>query len=402
VRPIEMFCTRCGKSFPADGPHFRCWACNEPIAVELTTKGSIRKGDPLTQSLLERYADFFPFRDVDRRLSLHEGFTPLVESPRLAEALGVKRLYLKNESQNPTWSYKDRGTLVTLQHALKLGYKRFGCVSCGNMAVSVAAYASRAGLRAVIFLKENMPDEKLGPITIYNPLAIKVQGSYAALFEESFKIGQAHGIYFTNGDIPFRVEGYKTVSFEICEQLSFAAPDHVIVPAGSGANYCGVEKGFREFKACGLIDRVPTLSLAQAKGCGPIAEAFARGSDTVTPVANPDTIAFAIANADPPSGNWALKRMRENGGAGVGVPDDQILQAQALLASDGIFVQPAACVPVAAVKSLRAEGRVREQDTVVCILTGGGLKFVSAIARHKIPSYTCPLDRLAEFCTQPR
>ncbi|MCX7765144.1 MAG: threonine synthase, partial [Candidatus Sumerlaeia bacterium] len=285
VKQINLVCTNCGKYFDGAQVYYpRCDICNEPLSVEKIAHGKIREGNILKQTILDRYSDFFPFEEVNSSLSLKEGFTPLIETQELARKLGIKSLWFKNETQNPTWSFKDRGTFVGIQHAVASGFKRIGTVSTGNMAVSVAAYGARAGLKTFILVSANIPAEKILPIAIYNPVLIKVTGDYGELYFNSLKIGKEQNIYFLNSDVPFRVEGSKTIAFEICEQLEFKVPDYVIVPTSSGGNLRGILKGFEEFYLCGLIERIPRIVCAQAVGCAPIYNAFIKEAKTISRV----------------------------------------------------------------------------------------------------------------------
>jgi threonine synthase len=388
-------CTKCGKKFSAKIKNFRCDTCNEPLELEMVKTGKIKEGNEMKQSILERYSEFFPFLSIDSSLSLGEGFTPLTESESLSKELGVKKLYLKNESQNPTWSFKDRGTAAAVQHALKLGYRKIGTVSSGNMAPSVAAFGRKTNLKAFIFVKDDIPPEKIAPIAIYGPNLLRIKGNYADIYTKSYEVGDENDIYFMNSDVPFRVEGSKTIAFEICEQLDFDMPDYVVVPTSSGGNTRGIEKGFREFHNCGLIKKVPKIICAQASGCSPIVEAYENGLDEVQRVANPNTIAHAIENPYPPSGNQILRMLKWNGGMAVGVTDEEIIEAQAMLAMDGLFVQPASAVPVAAVKKLKRQNYLNEDDKVVCIVTGSGLKYTAALERHKLNSIQCSIEELS-------
>jgi threonine synthase len=379
--------------------HYRCDLCNEPLEVELLSCGKITEGNPLTQSTLERYADFLPFASLDRDISLGEGFTPLVQSESLAEKLGIGELHLKNEAQNPTWSFKDRGTVAGVQHARKLGYKRIGTVSTGNMATSVAAYARKAGMEAFIFVSKNIAAEKINPIAIYQPNLIRVDGDYGNLYYESLKIGKANQVYFINSDATFRVEGSKTIAFEICEQLQFNMPDYVIVPTSAGGNLRGIEKGFREFKACGLIDKVPKIICAQASGCSPIYNAFQANQEEISRVIDPHTIAHGIENPFPPSGNQVLRLLKENGGFAVAVPDNETIKAQALLAEIGLFGQPESAVPIAAIQKLRSENRLTGKERIVSIISGSGLKFTEAFMHHTLTSIECKLEDISRYIT---
>ena len=396
MKNLSLICTQCEKQYPIRRSHPRCDACGEPLAVEMI-RGRINEGNSLTQTVFERYANFLPFATEDSTVSLGEGFTPLMESHTIARALGIRRLLFKNETQNPTWSFKDRGTVVALRHAMILGYNRIGTVSSGNMAVSVAAYGARAGLKTVTLVGGDIPSEKLNPIAVYNPVLIAVDGDYGDLYFRSLELGQQHDIYFMNSDVPFRVEGSKTIAFELCEQLEFTCPDYVIVPTSSGGNIRGILKGFEEFKLNGLIDTVPTMVCVQAQGCAPIHEAYRTGTGHVSRVPHPSTIAHAIENPFPPSGNEVLRKLREHGGIVTAVSDEEIIRAQGELAGEGIFGQPASAVSLAALKKLLRDNVVQEDASVVCIVTGSGLKYTAAFEKHRFSVvHTVPgeLDRL--------
>ena len=397
MKDLKLFCTNCQKTFPIDEVHIRCDVCNEPLEVEMVQTGGIKTCHTLGDTMLDRYADFYPFTSVNRELSLGEGFTPLTSSRQIAQELGIAQLYFKNETQNPTWSFKDRGTLVGVQHAKKLGYRKIGTVSTGNMATSVAAYGSKAGLETFIFVSKTIAPEKLKPIAIYGSNLIKVEGDYGNLYFESLHIGKANDIYFINSDVPFRVEGSKSIAFELCEQLNFQVPDYVIVPTSAGGNIRGIEKGFREFHASGLISKMPTIICAQAQGCSPIYNAHREERDTISRVPHPETLAHAIENPFPPSGNQVLRMIRANGGLCVAVSDQEMLAAQALLASEGIFGQPESAVPLAVVRKLRAESFFKGDESIVCIVTGGGLKFTAALEEHDLRTMECKLEDLSSF-----
>lgn len=390
-------CTKCKKAFDASEVHYRCDECDEPLELERIESGRINKENVMRQNILERYSDFYPFISLDDEISLGEGFTGLVESKSLAKDAGVEKLYFKNESQNPTWSFKDRGTYAGVQHALKLGYKRIGTVSTGNMAPSVAAYGSKAKLETFILVSDNIPDEKMNPIAIYGPNLIRVEGDYGKMYYESLKIGKENDIYFLNSDSPFRVEGSKTIAFEICEQLDFEMPDYVVVPTSAGGNIRGIEKGFAEFKACGLIEKIPKIIAAQASGCSPIADAYESGKMEIERVVVPKTIAHAIENPFPPSGNQTLRMLGYNGGMAVSVTDEEIIEAQGLMAKTGLFGQPASAVPFAAVRKLKKEARIGAKASIVCILTGSGLKYTAAFDKHNLKSEKCKLENLNKF-----
>ena len=393
---MKLNCTGCGKTYPYETAHPRCRLCEEPLELRV---GDLSTARIHTQqsSMITRYRDFLPFAEGHEHLSLGEGGTPLISSRIASKSVGIYQLLFKNETHNPTWSFKDRGTLTGLIHAVSLGFKQIGTVSTGNMAPSVAAYCAHAGLQAYVLVSADMPTSKIAPISVYAPELIRVNGDYGSLYYESLKIGNLHGIYFINSDVPFRVEGSKTIAFEICEQTRFDIPDMVVVPTSAGGNVRGIIKGFEEFKEAGLIQRLPKIVVAQAAGCAPIVQAYQTGARRIKPWIAPDTIAHAIENPFPPSGNQMLRKLEETDGLVVAVSDKEILTAQELLAQDGIFGQPAAAVPLAAVARLRADGRLSGYERVLCVVTGSGLKYPEALANRSHAIQETTLARLHDI-----
>lgn len=392
----KLVCTACGREHPFETIDPRCRDCGEPLEVRLAGLGHarIRTG---RRDMFSRYADFLPFARGGPRVSLGEGGTPLTPWRDPPVPFDGIRLFFKNETLNPTWSFKDRGTATGIRHALRLGYDRVGTVSTGNMAPSVAAYAANRGLKAFIFVSRGLPAEKIAPIAVYRPALVVVDGDYGRLYDKSIELGTAHGVYFINSDVPLRVEGSKTIAFEICEQMTFDVPEYVVVPTSAGGNVRGIIKGFEEFKAAGLIDKMPTVIAAQASGCAPIARAWASGKTTVGCIQAPETLAHAIENPCPPSGNQVLRKLARYRGRAVHVSDESIVRAQATMARMGIFGQPAAAVPLAAVRKLLAAGQIPEGSRVVCIVTGSGLKYPRALDQHLLPVTRLPLDRLSDI-----
>lgn len=385
----KLICTNCGIEYDTEPASTRCEECNEPLEMEIVSNGEIDNSIGFENSF-KRYLKFFPYIKFDSNVSLGEGFTPLVKTNT------CNSWYLKIEGSNPSWSFKDRGTLTGVLKALELGYKKIGTVSTGNMAASVAAYGAKSNLETYILVKDEIAEEKIGPIGIYGPKLIKVKGNYGELYKNSIKIGRDNGIYFINSDAPFRVEGYKTTAFEIYEQLGGKVPDYVLVPTSAGGNIRGIEKGFRELNASGLTNVIPRFIAVQAKGCNPIVRGYRSGNLQVERIENPETIAHAIENPFPPSGNQVLRMLKSNDGMAIDIEEDEIIEAQRELAHMGQFVQPASATSYAALKKLFNEGFISMDDVVVCVLTASGLKYTQSLEMHKIDVRSCSLDDLEE------
>ncbi len=397
MRKGNLICTGCHKQYPLERLFPRCDDCLEPLEVQISADEKKEQKTASQDDILERYASFYPLLQVNHQFSLKEGFTPLTQANSLSYQLGFDCIYLKNETVNPTWSFKDRGTFVSLQHAVSLGYRSVGTVSSGNMAVSVAAYGARANIKTFIIVSSEMPLEKVQPILIYNPILIQVQGDYGQLYYESLRIGNELGIYFLNSDVPFRVEGSKSIAFEICEQLAYHVPEYVVIPTSSGGNARGILKGFLEFFRQGFIDRLPKIICVQLEGCAPIFQAWSNGHEKISPIPNPQAIDHAIANPFPPSGNELLRKLRLHGGMVVTVTDQEALASQLLLAREGIFAQPAAAVSIAALKKLRIQGILNQKDRCVAIITGSGLKYTGILTKHHFQNgITCSLKGIKE------
>jgi len=397
---VDLVCSLCGASYPYMEHRQRCPDDGEPLHVRLG-----RSAGELTQvngaGLLHRWRQFLPFDRIVEDIDLGVGDTPLVRSRRLAERLGMEGLYLKNDGLNPTGSFKDRGTVAGIQRALDMGFRAVGTVSSGNMAGSMAAFAARAGLDCYVMVSSRILPEKLGPIGIYRPHLILVEGDYGDLYRESLAIGMDLGIYFIVGDDPFRVEGQKTVVLEICQQLGWETPDYIFMPVSSGGNMSGVLKGLREMEDWGIIRQRPQVVGVQAEGSSPIAKAFAEGKRSFERLHSTNTICGAITNPNPPSGNRVL-RWLEGGSFGrvMTVTDDEALAAQKELAElEGIWVQPDSAVTVAAIRKSLQQGMLEPSARTVAILTGNGLKDTSIFKRSPVETRQVPLERLRELVT---
>jgi threonine synthase len=393
----ELECLFCAKAFPFDAFRPFCPVCGEPLLVRRVS-GLRRAFHPDGRLAIEIFRDFLPLADIDRRLSLGEGDTPLLELSRLRKKFGLPPVLAKNEAQNPTGSFKDRGTVVAIHKARKLGWNRIGTISTGNMAGSTAAYAARAGLRSVIFVKEDTPRDKLLAAGSYGPLLIKVKGAYGDVFRASFDIGRAHGIYFMNSVDPFRIEGYKTAGFEIFLQNGGRAPDFLFVPVSAGGHLMGLMRAFQDLRAERLIPRMPVFVAVQASGCAPLARAFARDKDAPAAVPKPRTIAHAISNPTPPGGRLVLKLIRESNGLILGVTETEILRAHRLLAEDeGLFCDPASATALAGFLRLHRAGRLGPRDRSVLMITGSGLKALEAVEPGRLDLHETTVGRLEKF-----
>jgi threonine synthase len=328
---------------------------------------------------LEKFAEFLPLPAVDPRLSLGEGDTPLLRLERIGPSVGVPGLWAKNEAQNPTGSFKDRGTAVAVQRAVACGFRRIGTVSTGNMAASTAAYGARAGLETFVLLKEGAPDAAVRSAAIHGPHLISVEGDYGDLFFRSLDIGRAQGISFFNSIDPFRVEGYKLTGFEIFLQLERRAPRFVFVPLSSGGHLLGLMRAFEDLEREGMIRDFPVFVGVQAEGCAPLVRAFEAGRMSYDRLDRARTSAHAISNPAPPAGNAVLRMIGRRKGVLLAVTDEEMGEAQRELAArEGLFCQPESATTLAAARKMAGRGAIGPGDEAVLVLTGSGLKAAQA------------------------
>jgi threonine synthase len=330
-----------------------------------------------------RHFPLLPLRDREAVVSLGEGGTPLLRAGRLRERLGVGELWLKDESRNPTGSFKDRMLAIGLTRARELSQTTVVVQSSGNVAAAAAAYAARAGLGAKIFVPRTVPEERLVQIRMYGGEVFRIDhDSPAAVFEVMQEKASEHGWYVastTGLDNPFTLEGAKTIAYELAEQTSFDLPDWVIVPVGGGGNLGTLWRAFQELKALGLLERLPRLVGVQAEGCAPFVEAMrlGRSPGEAATLRWPEirTICGPIADDVVFDAHIALPAARESGGTAVAVPDGEALEAETWLALDeGLFVEPSSATTVAALGRLIEAGTVSRDDSACCLLTGSGFK----------------------------
>ncbi|MGD6851087.1 MAG: threonine synthase [Candidatus Bathyarchaeia archaeon] len=378
---VHQECINCKTAYGIDEILYFCKKCGDILEVKFepnelaeATKASDWKTKPLS---VWRYRPFMPIHESTKLITLGEGGTGLHRSERLGTELGVKSLYIKNEGENPTGSFKDRGMTMGVTKAVELGARHVICASTGNTSASLAAYAARAGIRCTVLIPSGkIAYGKLSQAMIHGAKVLQVKGNFDEALEFVLKLAEKHkDIYLLNSINPFRIEGQKSLGFEICEQLNNEAPDRIIIPVGNAGNISAVWKGLTEFYQLGLIKKLPKMTGIQAAGSAPIAQAIKAGNDKITPVENPETIATAIRIGAPVSWKKAVNAIRESQGTAETVTDEEILDAQKTLARvEGIFVEPASASSIAGLKKLVCKGVVGADEKVVCITTGHGLK----------------------------
>ena len=368
-------CVGCGKIYADDVRSYVCSKCSN--LLELVKDGPVSRTGLYGESRqpgIWRYRKALPIEPDYNAVSLSEGHTPLVLVSRIGAKLGLKNLYVKNEGQNPSGSFKDRGMTVAVTRAVQGGSKLLICASTGNTAASMAAYAARAGVTAMVTVPAGkVASGKLAQVYAYGAKIIRVEGDFDAALAITLKVAaEIEELAVMNSVNPYRIEGQKTNAYEIFEQLGYKAPDYVVLPVGNAGNISAIWKGFKELKEWGISNSVPKMVGVQAAGAQPLVEAFEHGRESVIAV-QPKTIASAINIGNPASWRKALAALRESKGMALAVADEETIAARMDLASsEGIFVEPASAVPLAALKKLM--GRIEKDATVVCICTGNGLK----------------------------
>ena len=374
-------CINCGTKYPTDLVIYFCRKCGDILEIKLDydiTKDILKKsGWRKTPLSVWRYRDLMPINDSSKIVTLNEGGTGLHQCKRLGKALGISQLYVKNEGENPTGSFKDRGMTVGVTKAVELGMHSVICASTGNTSASLAAYAAKAGLQcAVLIPAGKISYGKLAQAIIYGAKVIQVRGNFDQALDIVFKLSEKHrDVYLLNSINPFRIEGQKSLGFEICEQLKNKPLDRLIVPVGNAGNISSIWKGFTEFHNLGFMESLPKMTGIQAEGAAPIAEAIKTGSKDIKPIEKPETIATAIRIGAPVSWKKAVKAIRDSGGTAETVTDDEILDAQKTLSRlEGLFVEPASASSIAGLKKLLENGTIDKDERIVCVTTGHGLK----------------------------
>src|SRR5271154_1322063 len=381
-------CRECGRQYPKQAVHV-CEFDFGPLEADYNydvIKNAIsRKAIESRPHSMWRYRELLPI-DGEPTVGLNTGFTPLVRADRLAQALGVKELYIKNDAFNhPTLSFKDRVVSVALSRAKELGFKIVACASTGNLANSVAAHAAGAGLKSYVLIPADLEQSKVLNSLVYGTQVIGIHGAYDQVNRLCSEIAGKYGWGFVNVNLrPYYAEGSKTMGFEIVEQLGWKLPRHTVVPMASGALLTKVAKAYQESIKVGLIEEQPfTIHGAQAAGCGPITAAFKAGTDLIRPVPKPKANAKELAVGTPADGYYAVNVIRPSGGSCEDASDEEIIEGIRLLAeTEGIFAETAGGVTVACAKKLIAGGKIPTNESIVLCITGHGLKTAEAVAPY--------------------
>ena len=399
---FSLRCHLCGTTFPATA----LWVCDQCLGPLEVTYDYAAIARLVSRELIEsrpenlwRYREFLPI-EGEPLTGLHSGYTPLVRADRLARRLGLRELYVKDDSVNhPTCSYKDRVVSVAATRAVELGFTVFACASTGNLANSVAAHAARLGLACSVFIPDDLEPAKVTGAAVYKPRIIAVRGNYDDVNRLCTQVADRYNWGFANINLrAYYAEGAKTYGFEIAEQLGWRFPAHVVSPVAGGTLLPRILKGFTELREVGLVTgKLPAVHAAQSAGCAPVVRALEEGLEFPEPV-KPDTLAKSIAIGNPADGFQVVRSVRTTGGSGAMVTEDQIIEGIHLLAeTEGIFTEPAGGVTVAAARQLVERGAIGPDDgpVVICV-TGNGYKTADVLQGRGAPAIRIGRS-LAEF-----
>ena len=384
VHVAALRCKECSREYPV-GAFNVCDFCFGPLEVVYDIEGiaavASRERIEAGPASLWRYADFLP-ADYNPDVDINAGFTPLVRSRGLADRLGLDELWIKNDSVNPSYSFKDRVVAVATAKALELGFDTLACASTGNLACSVAAHAARAGMTAYVFIPADLEHGKVLGAAVYAPTMVAVNGNYDDVNRLCSELADQHPWAFVNINVrPFYADGSKTLGYEVAEQLGWRAPAHAVAPSASGAMFTKIFQGFKEFEQTGIIGSARTrMHCAQARGCSPIATAYEEERFVIRPV-KPATIAKSLGIGNPADGYYALKTIEASGGSAVIAEEHEVAECIKLLAqTEGIFTEGAGGVAIAGLKRLVERGEIRRDEPTVVYITGNGLKTTEIVS----------------------
>jgi len=382
----HLICVSCGATYPADEIIYNCKKCGHLLAVrypldEMAISKKVWEKRPIS---VWRYKEILPVRIEP--VSLQEGGTPLYHLKKLGEEMGLPNLYAKHEGMNPSGSFKDRGMTVGVSMALQLGKTSVACASTGNTSASLAVYAAKAGVPAVVLLPAGkVAVGKVAQALMHGAKVISIRGNFDRALEMVHDLCLTHGLYLLNSMNPYRLEGQKTIGFEAIDQLG-AVPDRIVLPVGNAGNISAVYKGLLELQELDFINRLPMMTGIQAAGSSPVVRAIRENLAEVIPEMHPETVATAIRIGAPVNGEKALVAIRKTGGIAETVTDEEILQMQRDLArKEGIGVEPASAASVAGIRKLAGSGAIDRSERIVCVVTGHLLKDPDTVIRQCEP-----------------
>jgi len=382
MQKTHLQCRECKKEYD---PTFKyiCDECFGPLDVHYNFPSLTKNTFVNREQTYWRYFELLPITDKSNIVSINAGMTPLVKAEKLGKEIGLNNLYVKNDSVNPTFSFKDRPAGVAVSKAKEFGLASVGCASTGNLAAATAAHAAKADLPCYIFAPSDIEHAKITQALSYGSHYIAVDGTYDDANRIAAQVGDSKGVGIVNINMrSYYVEGSKTLAYEVAEQLNWQVPDQLVVPTGSGAMLNAICKGFEELETVSLVDKVSQMHMncAQANGCAPIVNAFKKNSTDVVPVESPDTVAKSLAIGDPGDGRYVLKRLKQFNGIAEESNNKEILDAILLLAkTEGIFTEPAGGVSVAVLKKMVEQGQIDKNEITVCYVTGNGLKATESL-----------------------
>ena len=392
----------CRERFGLDERVYVCSRCGELLEIERTSEIDASKlpavwrdrrtsSDERDRSGVWRFREALPFDDDVAVVSLGEGNTQLYDAPRCARYCGLETLFLKHQGNNPTGSFKDTGMTVAVTQAKKLGMRRVVCASTGNTAASLAAYAARAGMECMIMAPAGQVSHaKLAQAIDYDAKVQEIEGNFDTCMRAIRELVEDGSAYLVNSINPFRIEGQKTVAFELAEQLEWQSPDHLVVPGGNLGNSSAFGKGFRELVGAGLLDRQPQVTVVQAEGAAPFARFYHENAAQMIDEEQPQTLASAIKIGAPVSWKKAWRAVRESGGRVITVTEQEIADAKAMIGRDGIGCEPASATTVAGIRKLVIENHIKKHESVVAVLTGHLLKDTDYVIKYHTQKLVAP------------
>jgi threonine synthase len=373
----KVECIKCGARFSKDDILYTCSKCGGLLDINYDYSGiGVERVVEAKGEGVWKYRVLLPFAEDTKPITINEGNTPLYRCDRLAKSIGVDELWVKHEGLNPSGSFKDRGMTVGVTKAMELGVKGVACASTGNTSASLAIFAAKAGIPCYVLLpRGKVALGKVAQAMMHGAKVISLRGNFDDALKIVRVLCEEEKLYLLNSVNPYRLEGQKTIAFEIAEKLKWEVPDRVILPVGNAGNISAIFKGFLELKAVGITGSIPKMTGIQAEGAKPVVNAFKEGREEIIPEDKPETIASAIRIGNPVNAAKALFAMRDSGGVAESVTDDEITEAQLELArQEGIGVEPASAASIAGLKKLVKSGEIDREEKIVCITTGHLLK----------------------------